>query len=200
MLPHIRTRFPLVVNDFGIKYTRKADADHLLKSLREYYKITEDWTGEKYLGLTLKWNYVNRNVSASMPGYVKAALLKFQYDATTKPQDAPHRWNQPTYGTKTQYAHTNKADLLNTKYTLYVQQVCGTFLYYTIAVEQTILVALNTISAAQAYATITTMGDIVWLLKYVMTHPGATIHYHASYMILQVSSALLPSEDRKSVV
>ena len=96
--------FSLVVDDFGIKNTRKADTDHLLKSLREDYEITEDWKGEKYLGLTLKWYYVNRNVSVSMPGYVKAALLKFQREATTKTQYALHRWNQPTYGAKNQSA------------------------------------------------------------------------------------------------
>ena len=39
--------FYLIVNDFGIKYTRKADANHLLKSLQEDYKITEEWTWEK---------------------------------------------------------------------------------------------------------------------------------------------------------
>ena len=38
---------PMVVNNFGIKYTQKADADHLLKSPQEDYEITEDWTGEK---------------------------------------------------------------------------------------------------------------------------------------------------------
>ena len=48
--------FYLVVNDFGIKYSSKSDADHLLKSLRDDYDITEDWTGEKYLGLTYKWD------------------------------------------------------------------------------------------------------------------------------------------------
>ena len=115
--------FYLVLDDFGIKYTRKADADHLLKSLREDYEITEDWTGEKYLGLTLKWDYANRNVSVSMPGYVKSSLLKLQRKATTKPQYAPHCWNQPTYGAKTQYANTDKADLVDAKSTLYVQQV-----------------------------------------------------------------------------
>ena len=121
--------FPLVVDDFGIKYTRKANADHLLESLWEDCDITKDWTGEKYLGLTLKWDYVNRNVSVSMPGYVKAALLKFQREATTKPQDVLHRWNKPTYGTKTQYAETGKSDLVYAKSALYVQQLCGTFLY-----------------------------------------------------------------------
>ena len=85
--------------------------------------------GRNTFGLTLKWDYVNRNVSVSMPGYVKAALLKFQREATTKPQDALHRWNKPTYGTKTQYAETDKSDLVYAKSALYVQQVCGTFLY-----------------------------------------------------------------------
>ena len=180
--------FSLFVDEIGVNYTRKADADHLLKSLWEDYDITEDWTEEKYLSLTLKWDYVNRNVSVSMPGYVKAALLKFQHKATTKPQDSSHRWNQPTYGAKTQYSDTEKADLVDAKYTLYVQQVCGTFLYYAIAVDQTMLAALNSISAAQANATTTTMGDIAWLLNYTATHPDATIHYHASNMILHISS------------
>ena len=48
--------FYLVVDNFGIKYTLKEDADHLLKSLREDYSITEDWKGEKYVGLIQKWD------------------------------------------------------------------------------------------------------------------------------------------------
>ena len=46
--------FSLVDDNFGIKYTCKEDAGHLLKSLWEDYEITKDWTGKKYLGLTLK--------------------------------------------------------------------------------------------------------------------------------------------------
>ena len=148
--------FSLVVDDFEIKYTRKADVKHMLKYLREDYKITEDWTGEKYLGLTLMWVYANRNVSVSILGYVKAALLKFQRKVTTKPQDALHRWNQSTYGAKNQYSDTDKADLVDAKSTLYVQQFCGTFLYYAIAVDQNMLAALNAISAVQAHVTTTT--------------------------------------------
>ena len=49
------------------------------------------------------------------------------------------------------------------------------------------LAALNAISTAQAHATTTTMGDIVWLLNYAATHPDATIHYNASNMILHVA-------------
>ena len=91
--------FLLIVNNFGINYTRKEDADHLMKYLQEYYEITEDWTGEKYLVLTLKWDYVNRNVHVSMQGYVKTALLRFQHKSIKK--NAPHYWNQPMYGAKT---------------------------------------------------------------------------------------------------
>ena len=32
------------------------------------------------------------------------------------------------------------------------------------------------------------MGDIVWLLNYVATHPDATLHYHSRDMILHVAS------------
>ena len=83
-----------------------------------------------------------------MSGYVKASLLKFHREATTKPQDAPHRLNQPTYGTKTQYDETDKADLVNANSTLYIEQVCGYSLYYSIVVDQTMLADLNDISAA----------------------------------------------------
>ena len=76
---------------------------------------------------------------------------------------------------------------MDAKSTLYVQQVCGTFLYYAIAVDQTMLEALNAISVAQAPATTTTMGDIVWILNYAETHPDAAINYHASDMILHVA-------------
>ena len=123
-----------------------------------------------------------------MPVYVQAALLKFQNKATKKPQYAPHRWNQPMYGIKTQYADTDNADLVDVQYTLYVQLVCGALLYYSIAVDHTMLVSLNAIATEQAHANTITMGDIVWLLNYAVTHPVATFHYHASDMILHIAS------------
>ena len=65
-----------------------------------------------------------------------------------KSQDAPHHWNQPIYGTKTQYADTNTAELVDAHSKMYVQKVSGAFLYYTISVNQTTLVALNTTATA----------------------------------------------------
>ena len=49
------------------------------------------------------------------------------------------------------------------------------------------LASLNAISAAQAHATTTTMGDIVCLLNYAATHLNATIQYHSRNMILHVA-------------
>ena len=102
-------------------------------------------------------------MSASILAYVQLPLLKFQSEATKKSQDAPHRWNHPTYGVKTQYADTDTSDLVDEHSTLYLQRVCGAFLYFAIALYQTMVVALNTISTAQAHATTNTMGEIVWL-------------------------------------
>ena len=34
--------FTLVVDDFGVKYVRKEDADHLIASIKSTYSLTED--------------------------------------------------------------------------------------------------------------------------------------------------------------
>ena len=104
-------------------------------------------------------------MSVSIPGYVQTDLLKSQDEATTKPQDAPNWWNHPTYGANNQYDDTDNADLVDAQCTIYVQQVCGTFLYYAIELDHKMLVSLNAIVTTQAHATTTTMGDIIWLLN-----------------------------------
>ncbi len=37
--------FTLVVDDFGVKYEKKDDAEHLIASIKSTYRLTEDWTG-----------------------------------------------------------------------------------------------------------------------------------------------------------
>ena len=53
--------FSLVVDEFGVKYVHKDDADHLANSLKNAYKLAEDWIGSLYCGITLKWNYNRRD-------------------------------------------------------------------------------------------------------------------------------------------
>jgi hypothetical protein len=50
--------FCIVVDDFGVKYTNKEDAKHLLASLQACnYKLSTDWTSSCYCGLTVQWDY-----------------------------------------------------------------------------------------------------------------------------------------------
>jgi hypothetical protein len=57
-----------VVDDFGIKYVGHEHADHLIQCLQSIYEITTDWSGTKYCGLTLDWDYQAHTVHLSMPG------------------------------------------------------------------------------------------------------------------------------------
>jgi hypothetical protein len=52
-----------------------------------------------------------------------------------------------------------------------VQQVAGTFLYYTMAVDCTMLVALGSITSTQANATEKTFAEVLWLLNYAASNP-----------------------------
>ena len=52
--------FALCIDDFGVKYTDKANNQHLLTCLEKMYKFTTDWEGKLYLGMTLNWNYAEK--------------------------------------------------------------------------------------------------------------------------------------------
>jgi hypothetical protein len=179
-----RTTFTLAVDDFGIKYFTKADADHLFAAIESKYVLTKDWTGTNYLGLTLQWNYAAGYVDVSMPHYVPKALAKFQHPKPKLPQHSPHLWTTPVYGQKIQLANHDTTPLLGKLGVQRVQSVSGTFLYYARAVDPTIIVALNEISNNQAKPTILTGKACDMLLDYLATHPDATIRYYASDMIL----------------
>jgi hypothetical protein len=96
--------FTLVVDDFGIRYTKIADAKRLMDTLKLQYKVFEDWDGSRYIGLMLKWDYIGRTVELSMPGYVERALLRFAHPAPTHPKTRHthglHPYTGPTYNTR----------------------------------------------------------------------------------------------------
>ena len=69
------TAFTRVVDDFGIKYSSQAGADHLIRTLQLLYVITIDWNGSKYIGFTIRFNDKNRQVSLTMPGYIDNNVL-----------------------------------------------------------------------------------------------------------------------------
>jgi hypothetical protein len=96
--------FTLVMDDFNIKYIGKEHPMHLIKTLKEYYKVEEDWEGKRYLEIAMDWDYKNREVHMSMPDYVKCALAQFRHPIPTTPQHQPHQHAIPTYRATVQYA------------------------------------------------------------------------------------------------
>ena len=87
-----RTRpisFTLVVDDFGVKYVGKEHALHLKSVIEEHYKFSANWTGNRYIGITIDWDYANRKVHLSMPGYKEKALKQFQHKMPSEPQHSP---------------------------------------------------------------------------------------------------------------
>ena len=67
-------KFTLVVDNFGVKYMGKEHALHLKQKLRKNYKVTTEWDGKIYIGITLDWDYKQRQVHLSLPGYTNIAL------------------------------------------------------------------------------------------------------------------------------
>jgi hypothetical protein len=82
-------QFTLVVDNFGVKYVSEEHANHLKRALDKHYKLTCDWTGTQYIGITLDWNYINCQAHLSMPNYVTKALKQIQHIAK-KCQYAPY--------------------------------------------------------------------------------------------------------------
>ena len=184
-----QTRFCLCVDDFGIKSFNKEDTEHLLNALRQYYKISVDMNGNDYCGLHINWNYDKQHVDISMPDYIKKLLTKLNHKCKKFPQYAPHKWTQPAYGKRRQYAtEDDNLPVLGKQKTKYVQSVVGSLLYYARAIDLTMLPALNEIAAKQAKPTENTLEKCQMLLDYAATYPNTIIRYNASDMVLHVDS------------
>ena len=181
--------FTLCVDDFGVKYVGVEHFQHLQKVLNKHYKTSTDMTGSRYLGLTLDWDYENKEVHLSMLDYVPDALVRFQHPHPKKPQHQPYPHIEPKYGEKKQYApDEDTSPLLDHKGKKYVQEVVGTFLYYARALDPTMLPALGSIATQQANPTENTMKKVKQFLDYAATHPDAIITYRARDMVLAVNS------------
>ena len=180
--------FTLVVDDFGVKYVGEEHVHHLISALKDY-AITTDWKGEKYIGLTLDWDYDRREVHLSMPGYVGKARKEFGHEMPTRRQDLPYPHTAPKYGAKVQYATPlDESPLLDKDGKKFIQKVNGKFLYLGRAVDLTILTALSSLASQQAAPTDETKRRAMQLLDYLATQEEAVLTYRASNMVLAIHS------------
>ena len=170
---HHNTRkkfFCLCVDDFGVQYFNKKDAEHLINTLQHKYVVTTDFNGKTFCGLDIEWDYVNGWVDISMNNYVKHTLKKLQHASSHRAQHVPHKWTTPTYGQTRQYATPpDTTKQLDKKGQKHVQRVVGSFLYYARSIDNTIITALNKIAAMQAQPTIKTKKSNDYWIIYIHT-------------------------------
>ena len=79
-----------------------------------------------YIGIKLKWYYVQRTVTLSMSSYMQKALHRFQHILRSGKDCSPHTCTPIQYGQRAQYADPfDSEDYLSEKENNPVQQVCG---------------------------------------------------------------------------
>ena len=192
------TTFTLEVDDFVMKYTSKADALHLINCLRSLCTVTADWSGFLYIGITLDWNYSERYVDLSMPGYIGKVLLRFTDNDPHRAQHTPHAWFAPTYGVKVKMTPLPYDSLtLSPTGKTRIQEVIGTILYHARNLNSPILPVFNTIGPEQATLTEDTADTVIQLLKYCATYPNPVLRFVKSDMIYDVIVTLHISQCRK---
>jgi hypothetical protein len=102
---------------------------------------------------------------------------------------APHTWNPPIYGAKTQYVEDKTTSpALSAKDVNKLQQLTGKLLYYARAVDPTLIMPINVLASAQSKSKAVTADKVIKPLNYCNTHPETKIRYHASNMILHIHS------------
>jgi hypothetical protein len=119
--------FSLVVDNFGVKYVGKENAQHLLDTVREYYKCACEWKGERYWRLTTKWDYEGKKVHVLMPGYVTKALTRFWHPPPVKIQNQPYPHTKPNYRAKTQHSTAEDTSPPSTRRGRNLSKKCAEF-------------------------------------------------------------------------
>ena len=148
-----------VVDNFGVKYTRRKDAEHLLRILEtEFTAVSTDWEGTLYCKITLEWNYSERWLDISMPGYIKKVLQKYLHESPAKPQHSPYIIAPKKYGKE---AHNplppDELSSVSKEKIKRIKGIVGSLLFYARSIDSTFLVGLNTIAMQQTSATDNTL-------------------------------------------
>ena len=124
-----------------------------------------------------------------MPNYVHKQLIRYKPDPPRRTQYSPYEPKPIHYGKLSDDKLVEPESPLNGQADKkYIQQVVGSFLYYTRAVDLTILLSLSAIAAKQANPTERTMQRVQHLLQYMHTNPNAIIQFRASNMVLNIHS------------
>ena len=81
-----------------------------MESLKKHYKVTTDWEGRNYCGLTLNWNYDEGYVDVAMPKYFPDSVKRLQHVPKKYPQYSLHEHVPIQYAKKGTQQYTMKPD------------------------------------------------------------------------------------------
>ena len=124
-----------------------------------------------------------------MPGYLPKALTRFKHPIPTKPQDQPYPHVKPNYGAKMHHtAMEDTSPPLDKEGKRFIQEVCGTFLFYARGIDGGILPTLSALALQQVQPTENTMKLCKLFLDYMASQEEAVLTYKASDMVLAVHS------------
>ncbi|KAL7486065.1 hypothetical protein ACHAW6_011664, partial [Cyclotella cf. meneghiniana] len=181
-------QFVLVVDDFGIKYLKREDLNHLIKILKRYYDIFMDLDGKEFVKIELDWDYNKGEVYLSMEPSLQKALRQFDNIVPKKRCDSPYPHVEPKYGTKVQFAEYDTSPAVRKERQQHIQKVNGKFLWYNRAVDPTTLVPLGALASQQSKPTQNTLEKTQHFLDYMATQEPAVLTYCKSDMILAIHS------------
>jgi hypothetical protein len=174
-------KFTLIVDDFGVKYSDKKDVEFLISILEPVYDLHIDWSGSKYLGISLDWDYTSAicNVSRSLPGYVAKGLQALDFVPSTKPVHSPGGFVRPQYGATTQLTDIDTSPPVDDGARKGIQKALGIFNWYLRVTDPTFMVC-----SEQAHATKQTVDSVEYALNYLYNYPDAHLVFYASDMTL----------------
>ena len=180
--------FALVVDDFGVKYKGDVHANHLIAILKKDYEVTVDWKGDLFVGIKLEWDYDKRTLDTHVPGFTKRALHKYQHPTPNRPQHAPAQAAPIQYGAKVQTTQHDTSPHISAERIKRIQDVVGTFAWYSRACDPTMAATLSSIATRQSKATTNLEDEVHQFLDYCATHPNAGVRFVASDMELALHS------------
>ena len=124
-----------------------------------------------------------------MPGYIQKKLQKYKHHQPSKPQYAPYPTAPRKYGAESQELLPQDTAPPATKEEItHTKKIVGIILYYSRAVDLTVLVDLSAITSYLAKATKTTLKNVHQVLDYLAKNIDTKIIFHASDMVLNIHS------------
>ena len=126
-----------------------------------------------------------------MPDYISCVLQKLKYTPSSLPQYSPHRpmpFIYPQKGSRQYAPSPSNSPVLNATKTKWIQSAIGSILFYSRALDSTMLPTLHTLSTQQALPTKQTQQDVHCLLDYANTYKNTCLWFYASDMILHIDS------------